>query len=184
MILQTNTYILKTFLGVLLVVLSSFSFDNNHPRQLKIVRAGFYEAVNDSKKAKPLAIIISDFQSKSALIKVYEGANCAIMAKNKWSPFAAIKLLKKSTRMMDAAVKKAPANVEIHFIRFAVQKNIPEFLEYSKDVEADKNFIIENIKNFKSKNINEKMKAYILNFLIEQAGYNEDELQLIKEKLS
>ena len=182
---QGNIFFFKTFLGVFLVVLlSSFSFDENYPKQIKIVRAGFYEAVNDSKKAKPLAKIISDFQSRSALVKVYEGANCAIMAKNKWSPFAAIKLLKKSNIMMNAAIKKSPTNVEIHFIRFAVQKNIPEFLGYSKDVEKDKNFILQNINNFKANNLSEEMRLYILNFLIEQAGYNEAELQIIEEKLS
>ena len=171
------------FIG--LIVICNFSFKNQEDnRKTKMVRLGFYEATQDSKKAKPLSIIIKSFKSKSSIIKAYEGANMAILAKTKWNPFSAIRLVKKSRGMLDFAVHQTPKNLEIRFIRFAVQKNIPSFLNLSENIDEDKNFIIKNINRFNSKVLSKNIRNYILNFMMEQGGYNEEEKKLIKEKLS
>ena len=165
--------------------IGNFSFkDQDVDREIKMVRIGFYQATQNSKKAKPLSIIIKNFKSKSSIIKAYEGANMAILAKTRWSPFSAIRLVKKAVKMLALAVIQSPQNLEIRFIRFAVQKNIPSFLNLSKNIEEDKKFIIENINSFNKNVLSNNMRNYILTFMMEQGGYNKEEKELIKKRLT
>jgi len=148
------------------------------------VREGFYVAVNDSKKAVSLLKGINRIPEKTSTIKVYEGATYAILAKTKWNPFSALALLKKANYTMNAAVNQSPTDIEIRFIRFAVQKNIPSFLGYSENLEEDKTYIIQHINRFDGITLNKEMKDYIIYFMEEQGEYNQEELQLIRSKLS
>lgn len=158
-------------------------YDGDYPYLLNNIRIGFYDAVQDSQKADLLLKKINEIKPKSALIMVYYGATCAIMAKNKWNPFSAIKLLKKADKDMNNAVKISPENLEIRFIRFAVQKNIPSYLGLSANIEEDKKYLIKHIDSFYNPKLNKKMRDYIVWFMTEQGGYNEKQIQLIKEKL-
>lgn len=144
---------------------------------------GFYNAVLDSKKVDLLDQKIEQFSYQSSLLKVYIGASYAIKAKNQWNPFSALRLLSKSIKKMDEAVNKAPTNLEIRFIRFAVQTNIPSYLGYSDNLEEDKDYLIENINRFYNSKLDQKIRDYILTFMTSQGGYNEEEVALIREKL-
>jgi hypothetical protein len=174
------------FLFLVLSVISFFSFktDPEPSKEIKMVRLGFYEAIQDSKKARPLSKIISSFNSTDAVIKVYEGASFAIMAQNKWNPFAAIKLLKKANLTMKKAVYSLPENIEIRFIRFAVQKNIPAFLRLSPNLIEDKKFIIDHVADFDASELDKKIRDYIIWFMTEQGGFEKKEIDLIKKQLS
>ncbi|MBW6484040.1 MAG: hypothetical protein K0B10_13390 [Vicingaceae bacterium] len=144
---------------------------------------GFYNAVQDSKKAEALLKQIKVIKPKSALVMVYDGATCAVMAKNVWNPFSAVKLLKKSNEEMNRAVKLSPTNLEIRFIRFAVQKNIPSYLGLSNNLNEDKKYLIKHIDSFYNPKLSKEMRDYILWFMTDQGGYTEKQIELIKEKL-
>lgn len=163
--------------------LSFSNYDESYSVKLDEIRNGFYDAVQDSKKADKLIKEIDVIKPKSALITVYSGATCAIMAKNKWNPFSAVNLVKKSNTEMNKAVKASPNNLEIRFIRFAVQKNIPSYLGFSNSIEEDKKFIIKHIDSFYNPKLSKEMRDYILWFMTDQGGYNENQIKLIKEKL-
>lgn len=173
-----------SFLLFCFFTFSNFSlYESSYLTQLDEVRMGFYNAVQDSQQAENLLKQIKKIKPKSALITVYSGATCAIMAKNKWNPFSAVKLLKKSNEEMNNAVKLAPTNLEVRFIRFAVQKNIPNYLGFSNNVEEDKKYLIKHIDTFYNPKLSKEMRDYILWFMTEQGGYSEKEIKLIKEKL-
>lgn len=175
---------LFSILLICFLFFSSFSiYDDSYSLQLNDVRMGFYNAVQDSQQAEVLLKKINEIKPKSALITVYNGATCAIMAKNKWNPFSAVKLLKKSNEEMNKAVKYSPENLEIRFIRFAVQKNIPSYLGFSENIDEDKKYLIKHIDSFYNPKLSKEMRDYILWFMTEQGGYNEKQIKLIKEKL-
>ncbi len=166
-----------------IVLFSGFTPGESYSKQLSNVRNGFYEAVQNSQKVDQLFNQIEKVKPQSSLIKVYKGATYAIKAKNKWNPWSAIKLLKKSKKKMNEAVKIAPKNLEIRFIRFAVQKNIPNYLGFSDNIEEDKKYIIKNINRFYNPQLSKEMRDYVLWFMTEQGGYNKRQIKLIKETL-
>ena len=176
--------LLSAFLLLCFFSFSNFNlYDDAYSIQLDSVRMGFYNAVQDNKQAEPLLQQIKKVKPKSALITVYSGATCAIMAKNKWNPFSAVKLLKKSNDEMNKAVKQSPTNLEVRFIRFAVQKNIPHYLGFSENIEEDKTYLIKHINSFYNPKLSKEIRDYILWFMTEQGDYNEKQIKLIREKL-
>lgn len=180
-----NIYPLKkyTLLSIILIIFG-FTTKDDYNFNLSVIRLKFYDAVMDSKKAEKLEKQISLIYPQSPLIKVYKGATYAIAAKNKWNPFAAFKLLSKSKNKMNEAVKLAPHNLEIRFIRFAVQKNIPSYLGYSDNIKEDKKYLIKHINQFYNPQLDKKMRDYILYFMTEQGGYSKKQIKLIREKLN
>ena len=58
---------------------------------------------------------------------------------------------------------KDPNNIEIRFLRYINQLNIPWFLNYKKNIKEDYNFIISNLDMIKS----EKLKNQIITSLKE-----------------
>ncbi len=171
------------FLGLVLITFG-FTIKDDYNLNLSAIRSGFYDAVMNSEKATILEKKIAHFSPQSPLIKVYKGATYAIEAKNKWNPFSALSLLGKSRKKMNEAVTLAPHNLEIRFIRFAVQKNIPSYLGYSENIKEDKKYLIKHINRFYNPKINKKMRDYILYFMTEQGGYSKKQIKLIREKLT
>lgn len=179
-----NKKLPNIFLLLCFLLFSNFSlYDDSYTSQLDEVRMGFYNAVHDSQKAESLIKRIKMITPKSALVTVYSGATCAIMAKNKWNPFSAIKLLKKSNEEMNKAIKLSPTNLEVRFIRFAVQSNIPSYLGFSENINEDKTYLIKHIDAFYNPKLSKEMRDYILWFMTEQGGYSERQIKLIREKL-
>jgi len=179
-------YLFKLLLVCFILPLTTGFISSNvdSDSQKEIVRSGFYQAIQDSKKADFLVAKISKLRDKHPLFQAYHGATFAIMAKTRWNPFSATSLLNKSKEELNAAVKKSPNNIEIRFIRFAVQKNIPNFLGYSENTNEDKTFIINNLDKFRDAKLSKEMKDYVIYFLKEQAGYSSKEIELISLKLS
>lgn len=177
-------YIMK-FVVVMIFFIAATGFKTkpNYADKMSEVRLGFYDAVIDSKKVDLLDKKIEEFNYEPSLLTVYKGATYAIKAKNQWNPFSALRLLGKSIKTMDEAVKKSPSNLEIRFIRFAVQKNIPSYLGYSDNVDEDKKYLIKNIDRFYNPELDKKIRDFILKFMTTQGGYNEQEVKLIRQKL-
>jgi len=183
--LNRINYILQFVLFcVVMTTLFSFNPNTEADNSMSVVRLRFYDAVLDSKKVTLLDQKIKQFTYEPSLLKVYKGASYAIKAKNEWNPFSAVKMLGKSIKTMDEAVKRSPTNLEIRFIRFAVQKNIPGYLGYSDNVDEDKGYLIKNIDRFYNPALGKKMRDYIFTFMTTQGGYNAEEVKLIREKLT
>lgn len=176
--------LLKAIFIVLVCVGFSFKSGIDNSSRLSVIRLGFYDAIMDCKKAESLIVAINEVTTQSSLVKVYKGATYAIMAKNQWNPFTALRLLRISRGEMNRAVEAAPKNLEIRFVRFAVQKNIPSYLGYSDNMEGDKEYLIKHIDRFYNPKLSKKMRDYILSFMVEQGGYDKQQIKLIKEKLS
>ena len=55
--------------------------------------------------------------------------------------FKKLKLFYEGRDLVEVAINKEPQNVELRYFRYAVQKNIPEFLGYSKEMKLDKTYL-------------------------------------------
>lgn len=70
-------------------------------------------------------------------------------------PFTKLKYFKVGKTELDNVINKNPNNVEIRYLRFLMQKEIPSFLGYNEHINEDLNVIISN---FKSCNLNYQQK--------------------------
>ncbi|MDN5213817.1 hypothetical protein QQ020_17215 [Fulvivirgaceae bacterium BMA12] len=149
------------------------------------IRAAFFEATLDLDKATALFDKINMISNPSPIMLAYRGVLEAILVKTKWSPFAKFALLNKSRESFTKAVSENSNDLEIRFLRFAVEHNTPDVLGYSQNLAADKDFIMENLDYFeRDEGISDQMTNYIINFMMESKYYTPEEIDRIRTKMN
>jgi hypothetical protein len=110
-----------------------------------------------------------------ALLTGYKGAALATTANCKSLPWQKLSIFNRGKGLIESAVQSEPQNLEIRFIRFTIQSNIPGILNYDNMAE-DKDFILNKLNLHMSLKLDDKMVMRMYNYL-----RNSDELS-IEEK--
>jgi hypothetical protein len=138
---------------LILLLLSAGNVD-----ELNTARAYFQSGRDDKSAAEKLQTLTQG--KETAIFKAYNGGAVAILAKHQSNPYKKIEYLKKGLKIINSAVLLDAADVEIRFVRFAVEENIPGFISFTSHIEADKKMLLSNLNSSHS---NYKMiKAYLL----------------------
>lgn len=82
-------------------------------------------------------------------------AKYAINPLDKWNSFS------KGKSMLQKSVSKEPQNVEIRFLRLAMQAKCPSFLGYSEDIPKDKQYILQRFNSLEDLELKNLMKAFL-----------------------
>jgi hypothetical protein len=77
----------------------------------------------------------------------YLAAMVLMKAKFAFFPFNKWRYFKKGSLLLDAAIHKNPKNLEMRYLRFLFQSQMPKFLGYHKNLKEDYELIMINIKN-------------------------------------
>lgn len=112
------------------------------------LREYYLKALHNCEFAPEVYGIFQKVADPSPQVLAYRGALEAIMTKTTWNVFKKLGYLRESEASFTEAIKRAPENLEIRFMRMAVQYEIPEYLGYSDDMETDRKYIVEHIHKF------------------------------------
>jgi len=157
---------------------------NAQNQNIPKLRLAYLEALHDYKYASDTYDKFLKIENPNPQILAYRGALEAILTKTTWNPFKKFTYLKKSRSSLNQAVKEDPEDIEIRFIRMAVQYEIPSYLGFSQEVESDKEFIISNFKTFKPELYHEKILEEIIGFIDKCKYFSEEQTKLFKGILS
>lgn len=97
----------------------------------------------------------------SILVQGYQGCFYCIKCKFINNPIDKIRYFNKGKNLIESAIMQDPKSVELKFLRYSIQKNLPRFLLYNNSIEKDLNFVNQNIKNINDKEV----QVYIRNSL-------------------
>ncbi len=168
-------------IGLLFFLSSTLTFGGS---DLKELRAQYFTALKDASLAPTVYEQFLMQENPSAKMLAYQSALEAIMTKTTWNLFKRINYLNKSEKTMDKAVSMEPNNVEVRFMRLAVEHQIPYYLGYSKHLDEDKAFIIKHISEFNPLNLDPIISAEILRFVQESGRFSKPEALLFKLHLA
>jgi len=90
----------------------------------------------------------------------FKAISILIMGKHAFNPYTKLKHFYKGKEMLDKAIEME-TNLELYFLRFAVQTNIPSFLPYTGDIENDKTYIFLNLEKSKDKDLINRIILYL-----------------------
>lgn len=155
------------------LLLSCNSFANTELRELL-----FKTTSNDG--IKQFYNATQNMSTVSNVEKAYKGVATAMQARLVSSVSDKLSYFKKGKSLIEQAVKNDPNSVEIRFLRFSVQSNVPFILGYSGDVTDDSNFII---KAFESKKVlvTDSFWSKVLNYLSKSSELSSAQLSRIKK---
>lgn len=122
----------------------------------------FQASAKSKASANQLLKLLSTVdESSSPLLISYKGAAEMMQAKYVFSPISKLKRFNTGKNLIETAVKKAPDNLEIRFLRFAIQTNLPAFLGYNEHIPLDKKYILANLKTTKDKTLKQNIEKYL-----------------------
>jgi hypothetical protein len=98
-------------------------------------------------------------QYDNSTTRGYFGVATMMQAKVYFNPFTKLAYFNKGKKILETIIQKEPENVELRFLRYAVQKKVPDLLFYNDKLTEDKavldeyllahdDKLAENIKDF------------------------------------
>ena len=141
-------------------------------QEVSDIRRLYTESVRDEAKCKALyEKLFADKNIKDPVVLGYKGAVAMVMAKYVSSPLSKLSYFKEGKELLESAIKKAPQNLELHFIRFGIQENLPSILMYNENLNEDKKFILQHLEEVDRP----KFKQSIIAFLLKSENVTESE---------
>jgi hypothetical protein len=132
----------KSVLFTLLI--GFFSFSLIQVDEILELRTSFQKALTSSKSATDLNTLTA--KQETAIKKAYHGVSYTLLGKHATNPIKKLEYLKKGLPILNQAVQDKPLDVEIRFLRFTVEENVPSFVQIERHVNTDKYFLVNNLK--------------------------------------
>lgn len=143
---------------------------------LEEVRTTYQKAASSEKSCKELIHLLNPYtEMNNTLLSGYKGSATMMMAKYVFSPVSKLNYFNKGKKILENAIEKDKKNVELRFLRYSIQTNIPFFLGYKGNIETDKNFLVASI----TKINDEALKTLVITYLKKYGELSEKEKQQI-----
>lgn len=148
---------------ILISVLLGVSVCSARDKDLLLVRNLYYKASSNKDDATRFNdYLASSPDINQALLKGYQGMSWMIRANYSWNPYNKLSYFTKGKDLLEEAIEKDPANVELRFLRFCVQTNAPGFLGYSGKISDDREVIVKGYTDLKDKDLRDRIKNYLV----------------------
>ncbi len=107
---------------------------------LEYLRLNYEKALGNKELCRTMIEVLSTKKNEPVYLAYLSGLQ-TLWANHTINPIAKLGTFKKGRMNLERAVKMAPNNLEIRFIRLSVQRNAPRFLGYYENLETDEKFI-------------------------------------------
>lgn len=164
------------------VLLMSFSVANVPAP--KVVRKQLLLALENRKLTDSLDKVFGSAPNKSPLNLCYFGVVQALKAKHAWNPYYKVKYLNDAEKILQTAVNHEPDNIEIRFMRFSIEHNVPGFLGYTKHLVADREELIKQLERKYYATADQEVVITIIKFLLESKRCTPHENDFLHKQLA
>ena len=114
------------------------------------VRSEFHQSVMEPDYSKEFHAHLVKIENPTPVIRAYKAVSEALLAQVVWNPMTKLSQVIKYDRKMKEAVSLDSDNIEIRFLRLAIEYNLPSFLGRSTQIQEDLEVIIQNLESVKS----------------------------------
>ncbi|TRX53710.1 hypothetical protein FNH22_20360 [Fulvivirga sp. M361] len=158
-------YTRKIITLIALIFIGPSVLKAQHSDIIDKLRKELFYSEFDLEKSMAFYDKIVDTKLRTPLMLAYQGAAKALIAKYSWNPVTKINALNNLQKLMAEAVRMDTNNLEIRFLRFYIETNIPQYIGYKKSTEKDWDILIKNVAIVKDLNIEKDISDYILSFM-------------------
>lgn len=148
----------RWFLFLFILPVISWAAEQN----LKEVRVLYYSAAQSKSDGEALNTLLETCPKDQPLYAGYRGAVNMLKAQHAYMPTSKLQYFNKGKTMIESAIQAAPNEVELLFLRFTIQTNVPSFLGYNANITQDKNKIIEAYKSIPDIQLKQMIQSYML----------------------
>lgn len=150
--------------------------------QLIQLREGFRQAIVNDQVANFIEQVEQTTLNQPELL-AYAACAYALKAKSSWNPLNKLASIRKYDQMMTEAARISPSNIEIRFLRFSIEINLPDWLGFSNHLTEDQLYISSHLEEIEGLMLHREYARYILYFLRETDRYEEKTIIKLREAL-
>ena len=126
------------------------------------IRVLYKHAVSNKDSCDKLIKVLDEYNPENNLLLAgYKGCAKMIMAKYVLNPISKYSYFSEGKTMLEKCIKNDKFNLELRFLRFSIQTNLPGFLGYKDSINADKTFLMESVKSLKDL----KLRTIVIKYL-------------------
>ncbi|MBF9255399.1 hypothetical protein I2I11_19030 [Pontibacter sp. 172403-2] len=172
----------KFFLLVLCFFVAANTWAGDTARySINELRLKYQKASLDEATAKEFNRQMSAYNGKDPLVKAYQAASEAVMAKYVWNPYSKLKHLQTASAMFQEAVKLDARQSEIRFLRFTVEHYVPRYLNLSGHIAEDKKRIIESLQEYPESGLSEGLARTMRDFMLSKDHCTAQEKKILRD---
>jgi hypothetical protein len=98
------------------------------------------------------------------------------------NPFTKLSYFNKGRSALERAVAQDPTSVELRYLRFTVQTNVPALLNYRSKLNEDKKILLAYVRSSETANpANLQLQKMIATYLLKSGFCNEEEKSWIRK---
>ena len=141
------------------LLISTFCVSQN----LKELRTEYPKANLDETITNTLyKKLSSTTKDENKTVVAYKGAITTLKAKYAQGVKNKKSFFKEGAELLEYAVASKPEDIEIRCLRLGVQENSPKIVGYKKNIEADRQFLLDHYKSTENKDVKNFVKGYVL----------------------
>lgn len=110
-------------------------------------------------------------ETNNPVLGAYHACATMMMAGYVFNPFTKLSYFNKGKELLEKCINSDSINIELHYLRFAMQSEAPSFLGYKEFISADKKFIMDKLGSVKD----DQLREMIVSFLIKSSRLTEKE---------
>lgn len=154
---------------ILLAICLFFSAWSGDP-QLSDVRITYSKAVNNEKTAEALYKELSALYNPSPTMLGYCGVSRMLLAKFAFNPYSKWNHFKVGKDLLESAIQKDGRNAELRMLRITTQLNVPEILDYSSDIESDRDFLVQIYPTIADMELKKMIREILISYKLASAS--------------
>lgn len=151
---------------------------------LQGTREAFLNAVTDSENSRAFHDYLKEAVDVEPTILAYKAVSEAMLAQVLWNPLAKFSQVLKYDKQMEELVAQNAENIEIRFLRLAIEFNLPSFLGMSEHLNEDISAIIAHKQTVSSMQIDPSYERYIFGFLETTGLCSKDQLMVLRTSIN
>ena len=148
---------------VIILFLIAFQLEIN-AEDLQSLRQTYLDSFKKEQVCDSVKIILENKKELSNIENAYLGVFHMMKCRFTLNPISKISLFSIGRDLLEQSIKNDPENLEIRFLRYSIQKNIPKILLYSQHISTDEKFIFDKITLSKDKELNDYITSTIKTF--------------------
>ncbi len=148
------------------------------------IRKSFHKALLDPTHAEENYEYISVSENNDPTAIAYKAAGEALMAQAHWNPISKLSYIRRYGQLMKEAIAGDPENLEIRFLRFAVEYQLPRFLMMSDHVMEDRDFIVNHMEDVHRLSVDPVFVRYISWFMNSTGLLEPEQLTMMEKNLA
>jgi hypothetical protein len=149
-------------------------------QDVKELRRLLNEGKDSKAAASQLYEKVGGYSGSDPLMLGYKASAYALRAKYSGNPLKKLKSIKASSRIFTDAVAKDGNNLELRFMRYAVEAQTPKSLDLSAHVNEDKGILIDALRKYPKSDFTKETATIARDFLKQNCSCSEEEKQVLE----